>query len=123
MPRFLLSVHSPASAPSEWPMTDEQRRKMMQGIEQLEARMRAADALVSSVRLADAGDAVVVDAGASGDGPVVTDGPFLETKELIAGFYVVEAESSDAAIGWATETSKAVGMPIEIRAFLDYRDG
>jgi len=35
----------------------------------------------------------------------------------------VEAETRDAAIEWATETSQAVGMPIEVRPFLDHRDG
>ena len=123
MPRFLLSVHAPTTVAPEWPMTDDDRRAMTEGIERLEGRMRSADALVSSVRLADAGEAVVVDASANGDGPLVTDGPFLETKELIAGFYVVDAESREAAIQWAAETSHAVGMPIEVRRFLDHRDG
>ena len=95
---------------------------MMERIEDLQRRMRDADALVSSVRLGGADEAAVVDATSDGREPTVTDGPYLEAKEIIGGFYVVEADSREAAIGWATETSRAVGMPIEVRPFLDHRD-
>jgi len=96
--------------------------RLMERIEDLQRRMRDADALVSSVRLGGADEAAVVDAPSDGREATVTDGPYLEAKEIIGGFYVVEADSRDAAIGWATETSRAVGMPIEVRPFLDHRD-
>ena len=124
MPQFLLSVHVPASGPPAGASSGADPGAMMERIQALEGKMRAADALVSSVRLGPASDATVVDAtGTNGSQPMVTDGPYLEAKELIGGFYVVEAETRDAAIDWATETSRAVGMPIEVRPFLDHRSG
>jgi hypothetical protein len=54
---------------------------------------------------------------ASGDRPVVVDGPFVEAPEYVGGFWVIEAEDQDAAVRWATQASKALGGPIEVRAF------
>ena len=122
MPRFLFSVHIPATGAPGGPSGDVDPSQMMERIEDLQRRMRDADALVSSVRLGGADEAAVVDATSDGREATVTDGPYLEAKEIIGGFYVVEADSRDAAIGWATETSRAVGMPIEVRPFLDHRD-
>jgi hypothetical protein len=48
----------------------------------------------------------------------VTDGPFIEAKEQVAGFYIIEAADLVSALGWASKTSDAVGMPIEVRTFL-----
>ena len=49
----------------------------------------------------------------------VTDGPFVEAKEQVAGFYIIEATTLDDAIGWASKTSDAVRRPIEVRPFFD----
>lgn len=49
---------------------------------------------------------------------VVTDGPFVETKEYIAGFWIIEAPDLDVAIRLATEGSKACNRKIEVRPFL-----
>jgi hypothetical protein len=46
-----------------------------------------------------------------------TDGPFGESEEHLAGFYVIEAEDLDAALAWASRTTAAVGRPIEVRPF------
>jgi hypothetical protein len=48
---------------------------------------------------------------------VTTDGPFVEAKEHIAGFYIVNAESLDDALGWAAKVSQAIGKSIEVRPF------
>ena len=49
----------------------------------------------------------------------MTDGPFVESKEHLAGFYIIEADDLDAALGWAARTSTIIGMPIEVRPFWD----
>ena len=49
---------------------------------------------------------------------LVTDGPFLESKEYLAGFWVIEAPDLDAALKLATEGSKACNRKIEVRPFL-----
>lgn len=49
---------------------------------------------------------------------LITDGPFVETKEYLAGFWVIEAPDFDVALGLATEGSKACNRRIEVRPFL-----
>jgi hypothetical protein len=45
------------------------------------------------------------------------DGPFAEGKEHIGGFYVISVADRDEAQAWASRTSAAIGMPIEVRPF------
>jgi hypothetical protein len=49
---------------------------------------------------------------------IVTDGPFLESKEHVAGFWVIEAADLDMALRLATEGSKACNRKVEVRPFL-----
>ena len=53
-----------------------------------------------------------------GEEPVFSDGPFLESKEYLAGFWIVEAADLDVALRLATEGSKACNRKIEVRPFL-----
>jgi hypothetical protein len=48
---------------------------------------------------------------------LMTDGPFLESKEHLGGFYIIEAADLDAALGWASKVTALVGAPIEVRPF------
>jgi hypothetical protein len=49
---------------------------------------------------------------------VFTDGPFLESKEYLAGFWVIEASDLDVALKLAAEGSKACNRKVEVRPFL-----
>jgi hypothetical protein len=49
---------------------------------------------------------------------IMADGPFLESKEFLAGFWIIEAADLDAALQLATEGSKACNRKIEVRPFL-----
>jgi hypothetical protein len=116
MTHYLLSVHM-ASGERRDPPSDEQMREYANRIGALEGEMRAAGALVFSGRLTEPDRAAVIDAT---NGEVqTTDGPFLESKEAIGGFYIIAAPTADAAREWATKTSAVVGMPIELRPFQD----
>ncbi|NUP74120.1 MAG: hypothetical protein HOQ07_05650 [Sinomonas sp.] len=53
-----------------------------------------------------------------GEAPVFTDGPFVETKEYIVGFWILEAPDLDMALKLAAEGSKACNRKIEVRPFL-----
>ena len=53
-----------------------------------------------------------------GDDPVLSDGPFVETKEYLAGFWIVEAADLDVALQLATDGSKACNRKVEVRPFL-----
>jgi len=53
-----------------------------------------------------------------GDEAVFTDGPFLEAKEYLAGFWIIEAPDLDVALKLAADGSKACNRKIEVRPFL-----
>ena len=50
---------------------------------------------------------------------VATDGPFAEAKEYLGGFWIVNAEDLDAALGWGRRIIEVTGLPIEVRPFRD----
>ena len=50
--------------------------------------------------------------------PLITDGPFVESKEYMAGFWVIEAVDLDVALKLAAEGSKACNRKVEVRPFL-----
>ena len=53
-----------------------------------------------------------------GEEAMFTDGPFLESKEYLAGFWVIEAPDLDVALKLAAEGSKACNRKVEVRPFL-----
>jgi hypothetical protein len=120
MPQYLLSVHSVDGEARE-PMTDEQMQQFWQEVSPLEADMKSSGTWVFSGRLHDADTATVV--RVSGGELLTTDGPFVEAREHIAGFYIIEAGDLDAALGWASRVTRAIAAPIEVRPFADTAGG
>jgi hypothetical protein len=53
-----------------------------------------------------------------GEEAIVTDGPFVESKEYLAGFWIIEAADLDVALRLATQGSKACNRKVEVRPFL-----
>jgi hypothetical protein len=53
---------------------------------------------------------------------VVTDGPFIESKELIGGITIVKVPDLDAALVWARKAAAATTTPIEVRPFMEQAD-
>ena len=53
-----------------------------------------------------------------GTAPLITDGPFVESKEFLAGFWIIEAADLDVALRLALEASKACNRKVEVRPFL-----
>jgi hypothetical protein len=49
----------------------------------------------------------------------MTDGPFVEGKEHVGGFCLIEAADLDAALAWAGKLARATTLPIEVRPALD----
>jgi hypothetical protein len=62
------------------------------------------------------GSATVIDN--RGDEAVFTDGPFVESKEYLAGFWIIEAADLDVALKLAAEGSKNCNRKVEVRPFL-----
>ena len=57
-----------------------------------------------------------------GEEPIFTDGPFLESKEFLAGFWIIEAPNLDVALELAAEGSKACNRKLELRPFHVFAD-
>ncbi len=71
---------------------------------------------VEAEGLDDPGQGVVVDF--SGEAPVVTDGPYGETKELFGGYFLLDVASKQEAVEWAKRVPSVPGSKIEIRRVL-----
>ena len=78
-------------------------------------KLQAQGCWVYANGLASPSTATVID-GRGGE-PVFTDGPFLETKEYLAGFWIIEAPNLDVALKLAAEGSKACNRKVEVRPF------
>jgi hypothetical protein len=119
MPRYLLSVHTVEGQARE-PMTDQEVQQSWKQVQVLEQEMQAAGAWVFSGRLHEPDTATVV--RPCGGEVVTTDGPFVESKEHLGGFYIIQAEDLDAALVWASKVTGAIKVPIELRPFADFAD-
>jgi hypothetical protein len=108
--KYMLAVHISGDGARQ-PTTDEEVRQGYALVAALEQEM--GPALVFSGRLTEPGLATVV--RSKGGKVRTTDGPYAEAKEVIGGFYIVEAETDGEAQSWAAKTSEAIGMPIEVR--------
>jgi hypothetical protein len=100
--------------------TDESNAAMMADIEAAIASSRQfiddmvkAGVYLAAEGLDDPGKGVVVDF--SGEVPIVTDGPYGETKELFGGFFLVEVASKEEAVEWAKRVPAAPGAKVEVR--------
>jgi len=119
MTRYMLSVHSGPAQVQE-PMPAEEMQKSWQQIGILEAEMKATGAWVFSGRLHDPDTATVVRL-ANGE-VLTTDGPFVEAREHLGGFYIINADDLDAALALASKVTRVIGAPIEVRPFADFAD-
>jgi len=59
---------------------------------------------------------------ATGKSPSVTDGPFTEAKELVAGFWLIQAKSKEEAIQWASRAPFGDGVVLEVRQLFEAAD-
>jgi hypothetical protein len=117
MTHYLLSVHSVEGEVRD-PMTDEELQRSHQQLGLLEQEMKSAGAWVFSGRLHQPDTATVVRIS---DGEVLTtDGPFVESREHLGGFYVIQADDLDAALAWASRVTGAIRTPIEVRPFAGF---
>ena len=112
MPQYLLSVCFDEDY-DDVDLDDPEIQRQMARTGELIAEMERAGAWVFHAGLRSASSATVV--RAAGGDVSMTDGPYAETKEQMAGFWVVEAADLDAALAWAAKASTACERPIEVR--------
>jgi hypothetical protein len=114
--QYLLSVYEADGKVEGAPMTPEDMQSFMQRVSALEDEMETTGTFVFGGALHGPDAATVVHRGAGLD-KVVTDGPFVEAKEHIGGFYIINAESLDEALRWADKVVEATSHSIEVRPF------
>jgi hypothetical protein len=101
----------------EWvpDLTDDDLREASKRVSALRAEMKDAGVLIFTGGLDD--EAPVFSVDPSGDTPLITDGPYAETKEQLGGFAVVDVSDEEAARLWAGKIAVACGWPQEVRRF------
>jgi hypothetical protein len=111
MPRYMLIMRATDEVIATMMATpfDEMLERMGRFNEEL----IKAGVLVAAEGLDDPSQGVVVDF--SGETPVVTDGPYGETKELFGGFYILDVASKEEAVEWARRLPAPAGSKCELR--------
>lgn len=113
MTQYLLTVYQPDGEP---PPPDELDR-IMRDVDAVDEETRAAGVWVFAGKLHPPSTATVL--RATGDDVLVTDGPYVEGKEHVGGFTIINAPDLDVALDWARKFAKATTLPIEVRPFQD----
>lgn len=116
MTQYLLSTYAVEGEVPGAPRTPDEMHTFMERVIALEAEMDAHGAFVYGGALQGSEAATVVRPRA-GDRVITTDGPFVEAKEQIGGFYIIEAPDRDSALTWAQKVAEATNHPIEVRPF------
>jgi hypothetical protein len=116
MTHYLLAVHGPAERNEYGGYgSKEEMEAAFAATGAFNDKLRADGYWVFAGGLQQVSTASVVDG--EGETPVITDGPYLETKEALGGFWVIEAPDLDVALKLAAEGSKACRGKVEVRPF------
>lgn len=114
MRRYLLSVIEPSGG-DDSPPPGVDLQEMGRALAGVEEDLRAAGSWVFAGGLHGPASATTVRIR---EGEVqMTDGPYIEAKEHVGGFTVLEAVDLDTALHWATRYAAIIGLPIEVRPF------
>jgi hypothetical protein len=118
--KFLIALHiSPAVLDT---LTDEEKQALGAGHGAFIAALKESGELITTQALADPSQAAVV--SVRNGQTVVTDGPFLESKEYFGGFYLIDCESKERAVELAAQIPDAAiaGLGVEVRQVM-FADG
>lgn len=110
MPQFLVAIHLPDDFdPSA------ERETTRRDISALNQEMIAAGVRTFVAGLAPVREARSLRLVPNGD-VVVTDGPYIESKEHVGGFWILDVADLDAALAWGEKAARACRVPVEVRA-------
>ncbi|HWB36592.1 MAG TPA: YciI family protein [Rugosimonospora sp.] len=109
MTQYLISVYQPEGTPPPPEVLD----KIMADLDALHAELKAAGAWVFTARLHAPSTATVLHN--QGGEVLTTDGPYLEGKEYLGGFTIIEAPDLDGALHWAHRMAEVLPLPLEVR--------
>jgi hypothetical protein len=113
--RFLFLIHGNEEA--EAAMAPAERRAIVQQHMAYAEMLREREVYVHGEALDDRSSAAVV---RPGDEPLVTDGPFAETKEAVGGFYVVDCASREEALELAGQVPASPGVAVEVLKVVEF---
>ena len=120
--KFMVQMNVKKGAYQMAGWSQEDVKRMVSFMGQLEKDLKAAGQWVSAEGLVAPDEARLVIAKDDGS-PSVTDGPFAETKEFIAGYWIIDVKDADEAYRFAARVSTCPGpggkplkMPVEVRA-------
>ncbi|CAN5470766.1 YciI family protein [soil metagenome] len=116
--KYLLALSGVEAAPEGQPSPDEMAA-MMQPWADYGQALSEAGAYVAGEGLQPSSTARSVDLQGGGE-PIVTDGPFAETKEQLGGFYLLECPSIEDAVEWAKKVPG--GGKVEVRPVMDFSE-
>jgi hypothetical protein len=112
MPQYLVAIQHPDNYDPSI-----ESEAMMNDIHALNREMIAAGVRTFAGGLSPASNAKSLREQHGGD-VVITDGPYLETKEHVGGFWLLECADMSEALAWGRKAVKACRAPVEVRAFL-----
>jgi len=115
MPQYLVAIHHPDNYDPSL-----EGEAMIRDIHALNEEMIAAGARFFAGGLESAGKAKSLRKQSNGE-VALTDGPYLEAKEYIGGFWILDATDMDEALAWGRKAVVACRAPVEVRAFLKFR--
>lgn len=117
--KYLILIYSNPRSREIWDsMPDEQKAEGYRYYAGLDAELSESREMIVSEALASPADAFVVTTR-EGQDPIVTDGPFAEAKEHLAGFFLVDCHSAHRATQIATRIPEAAFGLVEVRPILD----
>jgi hypothetical protein len=110
--QYLVAIHHPDNYDASL-----EGEAMMRDIDVLNDEMAAAGVRLFAGGLQPAGKAKSLRAQAGGE-VMLMDGPYLEAKEHVGGFWLLECADMDAALAWGRKAAVACRAPVEVREFL-----
>jgi len=117
MPQYLVAIHHPDGYDGSL-----ESEEMERDIDVLNEEMQAAGARLFAGGLRPVSDARSLQEQPDGK-VLVTDGPYLETKEHVGGFWILEAANLEEALAWGRKAVVACRAPVEVRPFFDMGPG
>jgi hypothetical protein len=117
--KYLLSLYGDESEDTH--RTPEQIQGAMKAWDAFTKETQDAGAFLGGEGLQPTSTATTVAIQEGGGEPIVTDGPFAETKEQLGGFYLLECNDLDEALEWARKIPMPSGK-VEVRPVMDYEE-
>lgn len=113
MAHYLLSIYQPTGDVPPPEVLD----PIMERVNALNQEMQQSGAWVYAGGLDYPSTATVI--STENGEPVLTDGPFVELKEYLGGFTIIDVSDLDAALDWGKRLQSILGLPVEVRPFFD----